>query len=479
MVALKIADNALGVVSTVVLARLLLPSDFGALAMAMSVIALLELMAAFRFDVAIIQRSEVTRDHLDTAWTFNVMFGIAVGLLTYALGAPAAAFYKEPRLEAIMHVLSLGWLAFGLENIGTVAFRKELDFSKEFLFSLSKRVAMFLATVPLAFAIRSYWALVIGVVVGKAISVVISFVVHPYRPKLSLAASRDLFAFSAWLMVNNVLYFVNDRLSNFIIGRISGAQGLGTYNIAYEISCMPTVELAAPINRAVFPGYSKLAADSKALTEAFLNTTGLIALAAMPAGIGIAAIAHPLVVVVLGERWLDAVPLVAILGIYGAIASLGTNTGYVFLAIGKPRLLTLLAGTRGLLLVPLLVTACVSAGPGGAAWALLALEVIYRPLTFWVALRVLDAPWRDLLACLWRPIVASIPMGACVWWVRMEITGYSSVSSLVELAVAVAVGLAVYSASLWTLWWWAGFPRGSESGVLNRIKSMTIAREPA
>ena len=91
MVALKLADNALGVINTVILARLLTPVDFGTVAMAMSVVALLELMAAFRFDIAIIQRASVTRDHLDTAWTFNVAFGVVIAILMYVIATPAAA----------------------------------------------------------------------------------------------------------------------------------------------------------------------------------------------------------------------------------------------------------------------------------------------------------------------------------------------------------------------------------------------------
>ena len=145
-----------------------------------------------------------------------------------------------------MHVLSLGWLAFGLENIGTVAFRKDLELDKEFLFSLAKRAAVFVLAVPLALWLRNYWALVIGVVAGKFIAVAISFAAHPYRPRFSLKGARDLLSFSSWLLVNNILFFLNDRMSSFVIGRVSGARALGAYNLGYEISCMPTIELASP-----------------------------------------------------------------------------------------------------------------------------------------------------------------------------------------------------------------------------------------
>jgi O-antigen/teichoic acid export membrane protein len=480
MVALKGADNALGVISTIVLARLLVPSDFGALAMAMSVIALLELMSAFRFDVAIIQRQSVTREHLDTAWTFNVVFGAAVAAFTYGLAGAAAAFYNEPRLESILHVLAFGWLAFGLENIGTVAFRKELEFRKEFLFSLAKRVSMFAVTVPLAFILRNYWALVVGVVVGKFISVVISFLIHPFRPRFSLAGARDLFSFSTWLLLNNILYFVNDRVSNFIIGRVSGARALGSYNVAYEISCMPTVDLAAPINRAVFPGYAKLVGEGGTLHRAFVNTIGLMTLMAFPAGVGVAAVAGPLVYVALGSQWVDAVPLVAILGVYGAIAALGTNTAYVFIALGMPKMLTLLAGVRALILVPLLYFSSRAAGPVGAAWAIFWLEFAFRPATFFLALRALGAPASTLLPKIWRPIAASIPMYVCVQYAQTLLPAGEDFSHVAaRLAVGVAVGVIVYVTIMLGLWRWFSEPDPAETLVIQRVRALIGRHSPA
>jgi len=124
MMGFKLFDKSIGLVSTLVLARVLTPADFGLVAMATAVVALLGLMGAFGFDTALIQRQDADRTHYDTAWTFNVLFGVAVALLLLVVAVPAANFYREPRLELMLPALAIGSLVGGFENISTVAFRK-------------------------------------------------------------------------------------------------------------------------------------------------------------------------------------------------------------------------------------------------------------------------------------------------------------------------------------------------------------------
>ena len=122
-------------VNILILARLLVPADFGLVAMAMSAIAIIELASAFSFEVALIQREHPTREYYDTAWTLNVALGTACALATVGLAYPAALFYGEPRLTPVMLVLAGGWIVQSFENIGTVNFRRDMDFSREFRFS--------------------------------------------------------------------------------------------------------------------------------------------------------------------------------------------------------------------------------------------------------------------------------------------------------------------------------------------------------
>ena len=220
MVFFKLTERSIGLISTVVLARLLLPADFGLVAMAMSMVAVLELLGAFGFDMALIQRQDAQRHHYDTAWTFNVLFSVVSATVLVILAIPAAKFYNEPRLDNIMYFLALSSLLQGFENIGVVAFRKDMTFDKEFRYLLGKKLAAFLVTVPLAFLLRNYWALVIGILTGRSFAVLLSYYVHPYRPRFDLSGRHDLFHFSKWLFISNVFYFLRVRSADFIIVEI-------------------------------------------------------------------------------------------------------------------------------------------------------------------------------------------------------------------------------------------------------------------
>ena len=350
MVLLKFIERGMGLLSTIVLARLLVPADFGLVAMAMSIIAVLELLGAFGFDWTLVQRSEATTDQFNTVWTFNVIFSLFCSAVLVLTAGFAAAFYFESRLQAIMYALALGTFVQGFENIGVVNFRRELQFNREFKFLLAKKLASVAITIPLAFAMTSYWALIIGVVFGKVVSVALSYRVHPYRPRLSLAAFGDLFHFSKWLFLNNIISFLNNRSADFVIGKMTGAQSLGLYSIAFEISNLPTTELVAPINRAAFPGYSRQADDLPKLRDSFMSVIAMIALFALPAAAGIALVADLAVSVLLGNRWQATVPLIQVLAFYGVIMALQTNIIYVYVAIGKPKLVTLVGGLQFIVL---------------------------------------------------------------------------------------------------------------------------------
>lgn len=471
MLLFKIAGRSLGLISTIILARLLMPADFGLVAMAMSIIAVLELMGYFSFDIMLIQKQDAGRVHYDTAWTFNVVFGLAAALFLVALAHPTASFYNEPKLVIIMYLLATGTFIQGCQNIGIVDFRKEMKFDREFNFMFLTKVSGFIVTIPLAFWLRNYWALIIGMLTMRIVGVVMSYIMHPYRPGFSLAASKELFSFSKWIFVMNICDLLWLRSADFIIGKISGVRMLGLFSISYEISNLPTTELSAPINRAVFPGYAQISSDHNLLRQGFINVLSLIAVFAVPAGLGIAAIAPLLVAVFLGENWLDAIPLIAILAIFGTTNAMLTNTGTVFLAVGKPNYLAMIAGVRVAILIPALLIFTSYAGVIGAAWTYLGVSLLFMPIIYGLLFRVISLRPMQLVAEVWRPLIAASSMYAGVTlfinWADAAGTGMLNMSSL--LLAAVVLGAVIYGGILLSLWQIAGRPTGAERFVADKL----------
>jgi len=474
MVLFKLVERGLGFISTLILARLLVPGDFGLIAMATSFIALIELMGAFGFDISLIRLEHAERVHYDTAWTLNVAVGVLLALLMLATAIPLSHFYAEPRLPPVIFVLALGSIATSLENIGVVEFRRTLEFGREFRFQVAKKVVTFLITVPLAFTLRNHWALVAGMLAGRVTSSAWSYVVHPYRPRFALGAARDLIAFSKWLLLNNFLFFLKERGTDFIIGRVAGRSALGLYNVGYEIANLPTTELVAPINRAAFPGYAKVAHDASALRVGFLDVIAVVTLFAVPAGIGLAAVAPLACQVLLGPKWLDAIPIIEIVAIHGAITALQSNGFAMYLALGRADLATRITAGYVALLLPLSAALTIWAGIRGAALACLVTAAVFAPINYGVLLRKINLPIMQFLAVVWRPVTASTIM-----FLAARLTAgalQARLPALLVLLLAVIAGACTYITSVGLLWRLAGGPQGAETAIILRIRNLLGAR---
>jgi lipopolysaccharide exporter len=462
MVLFKLIDRLIGLASIVVLARLLIPADFGLVAMATAIVAALEVLGAFNFDIALIQRPDADRSHFDTAWTFNVIFGIACGAAVLMLAAPTAAFYEDQRLENVMRALALAPIIGALENIGVVVFRKELQFRREFGFLVTKKIISAVTTMVLAFTLRSYWALACGILMSRMAGTMISYLINAYRPRFSLIRYRELFHFSAWLFLNNMLAFISNRCADFIIGKTSGAGALGIYSIASEISNLPTTELVAPINRAVFPAYAKMRNRSD-LAAGYLRVVAMIAMITIPAALGIAATANLLVPIIFGERWLAAVPLIQVIAFYGIIQALQNNVPSVYLALGTPRITTAISAFHNVLVIISLIFMSMRWGSLGAGYALLISVAIVAPVNLYLVLGKLDLGVADFFSAIWRSVLAGTGMYLAVIWLKGVLPHWTPASNLIT---AILFGAIVYSTLLFGAWVAAGKPEGAEHSAL-------------
>lgn len=469
MIALKVIERSIGVISTTILARLLIPADFGLVAMAMAIFAILELTGQFGFDHAIIRKQDVTRSQLDTAWTLTICHGLLSGLALALLAAPAAQFFNEPRLEHIVHVLAVIAVIQGFENIGIMLFRKDLKFRKDFNFFLAKKLIAFACTVSLAFTFKSYWALVGGILASRTAGVVLSYVVHPYRPRLSFSATRELLGFSKWVILTGFLGYFRTRGPDFILGRLAGAGSVGVFRVADELASLPTTELMFPIARAAYPGYAKVAHDRAALRQAYLAVQGSIIMLTLPAGIGIVMLADPFVKALLGFNWLGAIPLIQILGLYGTLRVFQTTNNAIFNVLGKPHWNTSLMALELVSVLPLLGWLIYSGhGIESAAWSYLASAAVVVPCAVILLSRVLSLSFSDRVRVTWRPVIGAALMALALEWL-MRTLGLptSSLEAVWTLLIAVPLGALVFGTTVLGIWYAAGKPNGTERKLLS------------
>ncbi len=473
MVGMRFAIRGIGLASTIIIARLLRPEDFGLVALASAMVAAVEVLGSWNFDVALIRESNASRAHYDTVWTLTILRSLVVALILAGLAVPAGTFFGDERMGPVMLAFAVATLIEGLQNVGVVDFRKELNFHREFVFQVIGKVAMFAATVTVALVWRNFWALVTGIVIGRVVSLVLSYAMISFRPRLGLGEWRGLFHFSKWLLTNNILTFLGSKLDTFVVGRLIGTHAVGLYEISYEIANLPTGELVFPIQRALLPGYAKLTGKLDELARSYLQGLAIILLIAVPAAVGIAAVAPFIVDVFLGSSWRDVVPLLQILSIPATLRLGVANAGSVMLALGRARLITLLDGIGMFILVPCIVVGAIADGVRGAAWGLALSYVIRLAITLIVILRCLQLSPHALVAAVWRTLAAAAIMAGSVTFLisRWDAAEWGW-PKIVELLALSLTGAIVYVAANLSLWRLSGCPDGPESDALGFVLPM-------
>ena len=477
LVSLRMVLRLFGVVNIVVLARLLVPEDFGLLALATIAQGILVAMAEFRPDLALIREQSADRRHYDTAWTLSVIRGALIGLVLVVAAPHFAGYFDEPRLEIIIYLLGTAAFIEGFQNVGTVDFFKELEFDRQFRFILVTRTTTIAVSWAVAFIWRNYWALVVAAVLQHTLPTLLSYFMHSYRPRFTLVMWRRFLGFSTWVMLTNFVNFVNQRSALFILGKLTGAPTVGAYTLARRIVYLPSTELVSPIGQAVFPGFAKLAGDPQRLREGYLRVLGLVVMVGVPAAVGLGLVVDPFVKVVLGTRWIEVIPIMQVLVISGVLRIATVNTTPVFLARGKPQMPFTIHLSTVVLLVPLLIWGVGTSGPIGAAWAVVAADSLGLLVSISLVLRELRVGLTQLLATVWRPLTAAVFMGVCAKateaaWPAKDTLGWD----FGLLVVLLTVGATAYVVTLVTSWRLSGAPQGAEREALSMLPSPLGAR---
>lgn len=472
----RMATRLLGLISTVVLVRLLAPEDFGLIALATSFTLAVEAMALIDVEDAVTRARAPSREVYDTAFTLGLLRGLAIGGMIAALAMPAAHFFAEPRLAPVIFALGLGFLIDGLTNVGIVNFRRDFAFHREVQLWLAPRLLSILLALGTAVLTHSYWALVVGILSQRALRVVFSYRMHPFRPRLGLAAWRGLLGYSLWLSAINVASLLRDRADNILLGRLLGTAPVGIFAVGAEIAALPTTELVEPACRAAFSGFSAARHAGLSAGETWLAIIASMTLLTFPAGVGLALIAGPLVQLAFGVRWLAAVPLVRVLGIAGCLTAFGTIGSVLLRVHGKMRLVLAIILAGAAFRVSLLLVLIPRFGLLGAGFAVACGLVFDHLLYLAMTLHGFAISPAALLGRLWRSVLATAAMAAAL--LASGLGGQDVANPALALLGGVTIGIAVYVAALLALWTLAGCPDGAERDALAALRRLLPLKDP-
>jgi lipopolysaccharide exporter len=400
------------VLRLIIVARLLSPTDFGLFGIAILSLAVLDIFSEPGFKQAIIHKSDNTEPFLNTAWTLGIIRSLVIaGILV--LAAPfIAVLFKSPEAAGLIRAIGFVTIINSLVNISVVSFEKELEFSKFFQYQFLAFITETILAIIIAFFYRSPWALVIAVLGGNLVRCIMSYRVDPYRPRFefNFQKARELWGFGRWILGSNILLFLITQGDDLIVGSVIGAAALGFYQLAYRISNIPQTEYTHLISRVAFPTYAKLKDNLERLGRTYCRLLNFSIFVCVPSAVLICSLGADFTRIFLGAKWMQMVPALQILSLYGLLRSLESSTGALFMAIGKPHIRTKLQLLQLVLLAAVIYPLTARFGFIGAAFAVTFYAVATNPIAVALALKITHSSFATTRSAILYSLAASACM---------------------------------------------------------------------
>ena len=474
IVAARLLTNLLTVATTVALARFLAPSDFGLVAIATAVVTVLNSVTDLSLSASLIQHRAPTPEHYHTAWTLGLIRGAVATAVCCGLAWPVAELYREPRLIGVMIALGFGMLLSGVPNPRALLFTKQLIFRQQALQQLAQKTAVLAVAVAIALLMHSYWALVWGTIAGQFTATAISFAILPYRPRLSIKHYRDILDFSVWMSLFQLINTINWRFDQLLIGGIVGQGALGYYGVAENLAAIPTREATAPFAAILFPGFSNLIDAPRRLAAAYQSAQALVTAIALPAGVGMALLAEPVIRLTIGAKWLPSVFPVQVLAAVFALQTLGTLSQPLAMAAGQTKLIFYRSLQSFVVRLPFVIVGALLAGLNGIIWARAAAAIVDILFHLWVVRWVTGLTLVRQLRVNLRTLASTTVMVGVVQLLSSYTWDGSSTFSLAaEILALGAAGVATYVIFDIAVWSLSGRPDGPEVEIIRILKSLS------
>jgi lipopolysaccharide exporter len=459
MAGLRWSVRLLSIFNTAILARLLTPADFGLMAMANLALAVVAVLGLGGEDLALIRMGRPTREYLDSAWALRIITSSLLFICTLAMARVARWYFESQKVELLIYVISLRVLLEGFVNIGTVYFRIDLNFSKEFCYSIYRKIADVAIVIPCVLILRNFWGLAIAVVLSKVVDVTLSYIMHPFRPRFRLVKLGEIWSFSAWTLVVRIGSFFADKADQYIVGGMTSPAIMGAYTVGAEVAITPSADLVQPVMRAMFPVYSRLLNNPQRLGSAAALVIGSTATVCVATGLGVSGVARELTLLLLGKQWGQAAPLVFWLGI-GAIP-VGMN--YCIYSImnvtNKFRLTTMTVWGRLVLLVPTLIFVGRWGGAPAIAATQAGLGFVAMFADLFLLRRAVRITGTDIVGCFYRPVIAAIAMVLVLQLLNQTM----NLSLFAAMLTKTVCGAIAYIGTLTLVWVLSGRPDGIEA----------------
>lgn len=432
-------------VTTVVLARLLEPSDFGLIGMAAIVTGLVYSIREMGLSAAIIQRKEIEEIHLSSSFWANIAGGLILFGLCTAVAPLAAKFFKSSIVAPILIVSSTSLVISSLGVVHRACLLRNLKFKAIALADVGISLAYALLAILMAALGFGVWSLVFGTLFSSAVGVVLWWAGFRWRPafRFSWRKFLHLFRFGANVMGSGLVGYLSQTVDYLIIGRRFGAFPLGIYTLAFKLITFPLTRISYMFTAVTFPAFSRFQEDDSKLRRGYLKTVRFLSLVTFPLLFGLMMLAPQFIRVVYGPKWVAAVLPLRIMCVLGMLKAVGTTVGSVLRAKGRPDIELKYSASLliGMILAVLLGSVY---GIVGVALAITLVALIGFPIIQGITNRLIELSSKEYLLCLSPAILGSVIMSIVIFAWKLAAQALVPANNVFSLVSSCIIGIAIY-----------------------------------
>jgi PST family polysaccharide transporter len=433
-------------VSIVALGRLLLPSDFGLIAMVAPVTAFIATFKDLGLTQAVVQRQQISQDQLTTLFWISVSFSVILMICTYLAAPVVGWFYNEPRTIWLMIAFGGQLIFSGTAALHMALLNRAMRYQALALVEIAALAVGVVAGIVTAWLTHSYWALVVASAVTSACTAAIAWTVSGWCPGTPRRGAdvAAMLRFGGNLTGFNIVNFFARNLDNILIGKAWGTSDLGLYDRAYKLLLFPLSQISYPISRIATPVLSRLVLEPDRYRRAYLQMIGQVLLLVTPGVVCLVVLADQVVFLLLGPRWEGVVPIFQWLGVGALVAPIGQSTGWLFISQDRTGEMFRWGLVSSTLFVASFVVGLPYGPVGVAACYILVGYFIQAPIIFWAATRKGPVTLADLGKTTALFAVASVNSALAIYAIERGL----SVDPIVSVAICLPVSYGISLMSL-------------------------------
>lgn len=387
---LRASTRLITFIRLAILARILTPTQFGAFGIANLVLSFLEIITETGVNIFLIQKKEDITDYINSAWIVSIIRGIVISIAIIISAPFIVNFFNSPESYPIILLISLVPLIRGFINPSIVKIHKDIQFQKEFYLRSFLFLIDALVVIIVAFITKSAESFAWGLIVSAVLEVMLSFVYFKPTPRLDFESVKvkHIIRRGSWVTLTGIFSYGADNGDNIFVGKMMGTNYLGIYQNAYKISTLPITEITDSVNKVMFPVYTKFSDDKARLLKAFGKVTGVTSLLALVLGAVIFLFAEQIVLIILGQNWILAIPVVKVLALYGILRTIFGNFAPLFLSVEKQNYVAIMTFVRMLALLVIIFPLVSAYGMIGAAYAMIISIIVEIPIILYFSYKV-------------------------------------------------------------------------------------------